>query len=80
VIAGICPNSTIVVYFAEWTEQGWITAMDAVVQDKTLDPGVIPVSWGALEDTDIWTDQAMTQINESFQEPPFAGSRSASQR
>ena len=31
VVAGICPKSTIVVYIAEWTEQGWITAMDAVI-------------------------------------------------
>ena len=28
-------------YFAEWTEQGWITAMDAVMQDKAHDPGVV---------------------------------------
>jgi kumamolisin len=73
VIAGVCPKSTIVVYFAEWTEQGWITAMDAVMQDKTNDPGVISASWGAPEDTDIWTDQAMTQMNESFQEAALLG-------
>ena len=73
VVAGICPKSTIVVYFAEWTEQGWITAMDAVIQDKTHDPGVISVSWGAPEDTDIWTDQAMTQMNETFKEAALLG-------
>jgi kumamolisin len=73
VVAGICPKSTIVVYFAEWTEQGWITAMDAVMQDKAHDPGVISVSWGAPEDTDIWTDQAMTQMNETFQEAALLG-------
>jgi kumamolisin len=73
VVAGICPKSTIVVYFAEWTEQGWITAMDAVIQDKAHDPGVISVSWGAPEDTDIWTDQAMTQMNEMFKEAALLG-------
>jgi kumamolisin len=73
VVAGICPKSTIVVYFAEWTEQGWITAMDAVMQDKTHDPGVISISWGAPEDTDIWTDQAMTQLNETFKEAALLG-------
>ena len=73
VVAGICPKSTIVVYFAEWTEQGWITAMDAVMQDKAHDPGVVSVSWGAPEDTDIWTDQAMTQMNETFKEAALLG-------
>jgi kumamolisin len=73
VVAGICPKSTIVVYFAEWTEQGWITAMDAVIQDKTHDPGVISVSWGAPKDTDIWADQAMTQMNETFKEAALLG-------
>jgi kumamolisin len=73
VVAGVCPKAHIVVYFAEWSEQGWITALDAVMQDKTNDPGVVSVSWGSAEDSDIWTDQAMAQTNEIFQAAAMLG-------
>jgi kumamolisin len=66
VVAGVCPKATIAVYFAEWSEHGWITALDAAVQDNKNNPGVISASWGAPEDTDIWTKQAITQFNETL--------------
>jgi kumamolisin len=68
VIAGVCPAAHIVAYFGQWTEQGWLAILDAAVHDKTNDPGVLSVSWGEAEDADIWTAQAMTQINETLQE------------
>jgi kumamolisin len=73
VVADVCPKAHIVVYFAQWTEQGWITALDAAVHDRADDPGVISVSWGEAEDTDIWTPQAMTQINATLQEAGALG-------
>ena len=44
VVAGVCPRASIVVYFAGWTEQGWITALDTILQDKKNNPTVISVS------------------------------------
>jgi kumamolisin len=73
VLASVCPKSTIVVYFSAWSEQGWISALDAVIQDKENDPGAISISWGSPEDTDIWTGQAMTQLNESLKEAAYLG-------
>jgi kumamolisin len=73
VVAGLCPKAHIVVYFAQFTEQGWITAIDAAVHDQNNDPGVVSVSWGEAEDTDIWTDQAMAQVNESFKDAAAVG-------
>jgi kumamolisin len=73
ILAGICPKSTIVAYFAHFTEQGWITALDAVIADKQNDPGVVSVSWGYAEDAFIWTGQAMTQVNESLQAAAHLG-------
>jgi kumamolisin len=73
VVAGVCPKSMIAVYFAQWTEQGWITALDTAVHDHANNPGVISVSWGAPEDTDIWTPQAITQINETLMEAAHLG-------
>ncbi|MGO9261493.1 MAG: S8 family serine peptidase [Bryobacteraceae bacterium] len=73
IVSGVCPKGTIVVYFAQFTEQGWITILDAVMQDSQNDPGVISCSWGLAEDIDVWTVQAMTQINESLQEAAQLG-------
>jgi kumamolisin len=73
VVAGVCPKSKIVVYFSRWTEQGWISAVDALIQDHANDPGVVSISWGYAEGADIWTTQAMTQINESFKEAAYLG-------
>jgi kumamolisin len=73
VIAGACPRANIAVYFAQWTEQGWITALDAAVHDDTNNPGIISISWGNAEDNDIWTVSAMNQVNETLQEAALLG-------
>jgi kumamolisin len=73
VIAGVCPKSTIVVYFAQWTEQGWITALDAAIADHQNNPGVLSISWGAPEDTNLWTQQAMAQVDQTLLEAAHLG-------
>jgi kumamolisin len=73
VVAGLCPKASIIVYFCSWTEQGWISALDAVVHDKRNSPHVISVSWGNAEDAGIWTKQAIRQINESLKEAAYLG-------
>jgi kumamolisin len=73
IVSGLCPKSSLVVYFAQFTEQGWITILDAVMQDAKNDPGVISCSWGLAEDTDVWTQQAQTQVNEALQEAAHLG-------
>jgi kumamolisin len=66
VVASVCPASKIAVYFGAWTEAGWIAALDGALQDQTNDPGVLSISWGNAEDTDIWSKAAMDQINETL--------------
>jgi kumamolisin len=73
VVAGVCPKANIVIYFADFTEQGWITILDAVMQDSANDPGVVSISWGFAEDADIWTSQAMNQVNQSLLEAAHLG-------
>jgi kumamolisin len=73
VIAGVCPKAHIVAYFAQWTEQGWITILDAAVHDAANDPTVLSISWGEAEDTDIWTASAMAQVNQTLQEAALLG-------
>lgn len=66
--AGVCPKANIAIYFAAWTDAGWLAALDAALQDKINDPGVLSISWGAAEDTDIWSGQAMEQVSEALNE------------
>ena len=73
VVAGLCPKSTIAVYFAHWGEKGWIKALDAAVHDAKNKPSVISVSWGNPEDIGIWTEQAMNEINETLKDAAMAG-------
>ena len=73
VAAGVCPKAKIAVYFAHFSEKGWVTALDAAVHDQTNNPGVISVSWGYAEGNLIWTKQAMTQINETLKDAAALG-------
>ena len=74
VIAGVCPKAKIVAYFADFSEQGWIAALDALMQDHENDPGVVSISWGSPEDDgQTWTAQAIEHINESFREAAMLG-------
>jgi kumamolisin len=62
-----------VAYFADFTEQGWITILDAVMKDAQNNPGVVSVSWGYAEDALIWTEQTMDQVNQSLLEAAHLG-------
>ena len=73
VVAGACPGSTIVLYFAAWSEQGWIAALDAAIHDTGNSPGVLSASWGYAEDADIWSAAAMTQVNQSLKDAAYLG-------
>jgi kumamolisin len=73
VVAGICPKANIAVYFAQFTEQGWITILDAVLSDKQNNPGVISISWGLAEGQNFapgqgWTLSAMQSVNETLKD------------
>ncbi len=74
VAAAACPGATIALYFAEFTEQGWITVFDAAVHDSHNNPAVLSISWGAPEDdTSTWSAQTVQQINETMQEAAMLG-------
>jgi kumamolisin len=50
VVAGVCPKSTIAVYFAHWGERGWVKALDAAVHDTKNNPTVLSQA-GAIRKT-----------------------------
>ena len=68
VVAGVCPQATIPVYFSSFTEKGWIDILDAAIHDNQNNPTVLSISWGDAEDNASWTAQAIMQVNEAFKE------------
>jgi kumamolisin len=63
----VAPGAQIVVYFAPFTEQGWVDAISTAVNDTLHKPSVISVSWGYAEGYDIWTTQAIQAVDQSLQ-------------
>ncbi|MBS1520520.1 MAG: S53 family peptidase [Bacteroidetes bacterium] len=67
VVAGVCPKSTIVVYFSKFSEQGWVDCIDAAIHDTKNNPNVISISWGYAEDAPgVWSLTAINAVNTSL--------------
>jgi kumamolisin len=73
VVAGICPKAIIPVWFSQFTEKGWIDALDAAIHDPKYKPQVLSISWGYAEDVSVWTAAAVRQVNEALQEAALMG-------
>jgi kumamolisin len=67
VAASLAPGAKIVVYFAPFTEQGWVDVISTAVHDTQHRPSVLSISWGYTEGQDIWTSQAIQAVNQAFQ-------------
>jgi kumamolisin len=71
-VAGtIAPGAKIAVYFAPFTEQGWVDALTAAIHDSTNKPSVLSISWGFAEGEPVqgfeWTPQAVKAVNQTLQ-------------
>ena len=74
VVAGVCPASTIVVYFSSFDESGWVNVVDTAIHDQANPLTVISCSWGYAEDaTGAWSAGAQTAINDSLQAATLLG-------
>ena len=73
VAASLAPGAKLVVYFAPFTEQGWVDAVTTAVHDTQHKPSVLSVSWGFTEGQDIWTSQAVKAVNQAFQAAAVMG-------
>ncbi len=71
VAGAVAPEVRIVVYFAPNTDQGFLDAITMAVHDTTNKPSVISISWGSAEVN--WTQQAMTNFNETFKAAALLG-------
>ena len=74
VIAGACPQSTVVVYFSSFDESGWVNAVDTAVHDQANPLSVISCSWGYAEDAPgAWASGTLAAINDSLQAAALMG-------
>jgi len=77
VSGAVAPAAKIAVYFAPWTEQGWVDAVTTAIHDATHSPSVISISWGWAENEGIdgltWSQAAIDAVSATFQEASVLG-------
>ena len=75
-IGGVVPGADIVVYFTEFTEEGWVNAIKTAVADTVNKPSVISISYGNPEDDEtkgLWSAQAVQLVNGAFEQAAAQG-------
>lgn len=73
VAGAVAPGAKIVVYFSNFTEQGWVDAITTAVNDSVHKPSVLSISWGFAEGQLIWSNQAVQAVNDAFQSAAAMG-------
>ena len=77
VSGGVAPGAHLAVYFAPWTEQGWVNAIADAVHDTTNKPSVLSLSWGYPEGKGVdgvtWTQAAINAVNAKLGEATQLG-------
>jgi kumamolisin len=66
IVAGLCPDAKIRMFFATFDEKGWIDLLDRVVAEDPA-PVSLSVSWGLAEDSAKWSPAAVDAINQRLQ-------------
>jgi len=67
VIAGLCSASELFVYFAPFTQKGWVDLLNKVMDSSVASPIALSVSWGLAEDALDWSGGALAAINNRVQ-------------
>jgi kumamolisin len=67
IVAGLCPQAQIVIYFANFDEQGWVDLVNDIVAGKPATPVAVSVSWGLAEDSPDFSSAAITAIDQRLQ-------------
>jgi kumamolisin len=73
VAGSIAPGASVVVYFAPFTERGWVDSLLAAVHDRVNKPSVISISWGWAEGFDLWTRQALNAVDDVLKQAVLLG-------
>jgi kumamolisin len=70
-VGALAPGASIAVYFAPNTDAGFLDAITTAIHETANQPDIISISWGGAEST--WTAQAMTAMDEAFQDAATLG-------
>jgi kumamolisin len=73
VIAGLCPKASIVMYFADFTQKGWVDLMNQVISGKPAKVVTLSVSWGNAEDSPDWSKSARSAVNDRMNAASMLG-------
>ena len=77
VAGSAAPGAKLAVYFAPWSEQGWVDVVTTAIHDAVNRPSVISISYGWPENETIsglsWTLQAIKAVTTTFQEAAAMG-------
>jgi kumamolisin len=71
VAGAVAPKSTLAVYFAPNTDQGFYNAIAAAVHNTRYNPSVISISWGGPESS--WSQQSLTEFNTLLEDAATLG-------
>jgi Pro-kumamolisin, activation domain len=77
VAGSVAQGARIAVYFAPWTQQGWVDIVTTAIHDATNKPSVLSISWGWPEFETIsgltWSNAAINAVSETFQDAVALG-------
>ncbi len=71
VLASVAPGATLVVYFAENSNRGWIEALQAAIFDRKHRISVLSISWGQAEQ--YWDAKTIAAIDHLLQMATLLG-------
>ncbi len=71
VAGAVAPKSTLAVYFAPNTDQGFYDGIAAAIHDTRYNASVISISWGGPESS--WTQQSLDQFNTLLEDAATLG-------
>jgi kumamolisin len=72
IVAALCPAAAISVYFAHFTQKGWIDLLNSATTAQPV-PVALSVSWGLAEDATDWSGSAVQEINQRLQAAAMVG-------
>jgi kumamolisin len=77
VAGSVALGAQIALYFAPWTEQGWVDVVTTAIHDSVNHPSVLSISWGWPENETYgaldWTPSAIEAVSVTFAEAAALG-------
>jgi kumamolisin len=73
IVAAMAQGANIMLYFAQWSQRGWVNLLKHIVHSGGQKPNVISISYGVSEESGDFSASAMNVINGYFMEAANMG-------